>query len=76
MLKTPILYRLSRLFVILQAELAKAEEGMAAAQRASQDANLPDDERDGVLRRIQELTDREADALQRLNGERQVRHRR
>ena len=54
------------------AELVKVEEALAAVQQASQDDSIADEERDALLRRIQALTDREAEASQRALRERQV----
>jgi hypothetical protein len=52
-----------------RAELAKVEEDMATAQRASQDASIPEEDRENLLARLQTLTRREAEAQGRLRAE-------
>lgn len=56
-----------------RAELAKAEEDMAVAQRQSQEEGTTEEEREALLTRLQALTTREAQATERLQAETQVR---
>ena len=56
-----------------RAEMAKAEEDMAVAQRQSQEEGTSEEEREALLTRLQALTTREAQAAERLRAEQQVR---
>lgn len=57
----------------LQAEAAKAEQDMAAAQQQSEDADITDEGREALLERIQSLTSTESEVKQRLLEAEQVR---
>jgi hypothetical protein len=47
---------------------------MAATQQDAQDSSLPDEEREGLLERIQSLSVAEIDAKQRVEDAEKVRH--
>jgi hypothetical protein len=56
----------------LQAEAAKVEQDMAAAQQQSEDAEITDEGREALLERIQTLTTTQSEAQQRLSDAEQV----